>query len=883
MKVKGSKVLAILLIAVVFLIGMELNLQNEVQAAQQMVRITKSWVNIRSSASLNSSVIKVVPMNSTYPYKGQTGDFYQIDFNGRKAYVHKSVSEKFTPSNSSGNVIGKVTINVSVGNIRNAASLSSKVIGQAYRNQTFDVVGTSGSFYKIKYGKTTAYVHNSIVKYAAAGSGGSGSGSSSNNSSKNETVIGKVTIDVKTVANIRSGASLSSSVIAKGYPGQVYDVIGKSGDFYKIKLSSSKTAYVHNSVVKFSSSSGSGSSSNNSSKNETVIGKVTIDVKTVANIRSGASLNSSVIAKGYPGEVYDVIGKSGDFYKIKLSSSKTAYVHNSVVKFSSSSGSGSSSPKDPPPATEDLGKVKVNVKTVANVRSKPTLADDKTVVGTVKAGEQFNVVAFEGEFFKINTSKYGQVYIHKSVVVYIPPKGEDQLPSFTVVPGSLKGKTVILDAGHGGHSPGAVHFGHLEKDYVLSVALKTKALLEQAGANVIMTRSSDVYVGLFARSAIANRYVMGLEVAKRQKAVDDNRVQASALTKELNNLNNEMSQLIQQYDTAEQELADVNSAIEQLNQDILQAEDDLKAAQNRVDEAKAELAAAEQALEEYREGKQDGDGDEPGDGEGESGDGDESGDEDEPDEEEQELIEAVENAQKALEEAEQAVAECEGRLDDFNAQLEDLKAQKAQLDDIIKNYPQKHTNLQNAINKKNQQLTQLETEYQTLKTQLDRAKYLEQQCKAYIASGSDSRTGIYATANKKDLEEIFEIEKAYQDQVVFISIHMNATGLAQNTTRRGVQVFYFQGNSYYNGYNVSKRKTLATKLYNKLHPAMGLPANSSPINTANFSVLRENNLPAVLLELGYMDNIYDLQELIKDTTHEKAARGIYQGLVDYFK
>ena len=801
MKVKGSKVLAILLIAVVFLIGMELNLQNEVQAAQQMVRITKSWVNIRSSASLNSSVIKVVPMNSTYPYKGQTGDFYQIDFNGRKAYVHKSVSEKFTPSNSSGNVIGKVTINVSVGNIRNAASLSSKVIGQAYRNQTFDVVGTSGSFYKIKYGKTTAYVHNSIVKYAAAGSGGSGSGSSSNNSSKNETVIGKVTIDVKTVANIRSGASLSSSVIAKGYPGQVYDVIGKSGDFYKIKLSSSKTAYVH----------------------------------------------------------------------------------NSVVKFSSSSGSGSSSPKDPPPATEDLGKVKVNVKTVANVRSKPTLADDKTVVGTVKAGEQFNVVAFEGEFFKINTSKYGQVYIHKSVVVYIPPKGEDQLPSFTVVPGSLKGKTVILDAGHGGHSPGAVHFGHLEKDYVLSVALKTKALLEQAGANVIMTRSSDVYVGLFARSAIANRYVMGLEVAKRQKAVDDNRVQASALTKELNNLNNEMSQLIQQYDTAEQELADVNSAIEQLNQDILQAEDDLKAAQNRVDEAKAELAAAEQALEEYREGKQDGDGDEPGDGEGESGDGDESGDEDEPDEEEQELIEAVENAQKALEEAEQAVAECEGRLDDFNAQLEDLKAQKAQLDDIIKNYPQKHTNLQNAINKKNQQLTQLETEYQTLKTQLDRAKYLEQQCKAYIASGSDSRTGIYATANKKDLEEIFEIEKAYQDQVVFISIHMNATGLAQNTTRRGVQVFYFQGNSYYNGYNVSKRKTLATKLYNKLHPAMGLPANSSPINTANFSVLRENNLPAVLLELGYMDNIYDLQELIKDTTHEKAARGIYQGLVDYFK
>ncbi|MGI6113360.1 MAG: SH3 domain-containing protein, partial [Mahellales bacterium] len=294
MKSKGTKILTVLLVAMVILAGVQFSLQDQARAAQDLVRITKSWVNIRSSASLNSSVIKVVPMNSTYTYKGQSGSFYKIDFNGRNAYVHNSVSERYTQSSSSGKVIGRVTITVSVGNIRNAASLTnSKVIGSGYKNQSFDVVGTSGSFYKINFGKTTAYVHNSIVKYTAAGSGGSGSG---NTSRGNETVIGKVTIDVKTVANIRSSASLSSSVVGKGYPGQVYDVIAKSGDFYKIKLSRSKTAYVHKTVVKYSSNSSTPPPSN-PPKEETVIGKVTIDVKTVANIRSSASLSSSVVGK----------------------------------------------------------------------------------------------------------------------------------------------------------------------------------------------------------------------------------------------------------------------------------------------------------------------------------------------------------------------------------------------------------------------------------------------------------------------------------------------------------------------------------------------------------------------------------------------------------
>lgn len=56
------------------------------------------------------------------------------------------------------------------------------------------------------------------------------------------------------------------------------------------------------------------------------------------------------------------------------------------------------------------------------------------------------------------------------------------------------GKTVVLDAGHGGEDPGAVSSfsGAKEKDITLAIVLQTKALLEADGYTVILTRSEDI-------------------------------------------------------------------------------------------------------------------------------------------------------------------------------------------------------------------------------------------------------------------------------------------------------------------------------------------------------------------------------------------------------
>lgn len=73
----------------------------------------------------------------------------------------------------------------------------------------------------------------------------------------------------------------------------------------------------------------------------------------------------------------------------------------------------------------------------------------------------------------------------------------------------LTGMTVILDAGHGGSDPGAVAAdGTLEKSINLPIALKTRALLESMGANVIMHRTEDVYLSIYNRVARTGLYIL---------------------------------------------------------------------------------------------------------------------------------------------------------------------------------------------------------------------------------------------------------------------------------------------------------------------------------------------------------------------------------------
>jgi N-acetylmuramoyl-L-alanine amidase len=65
---------------------------------------------------------------------------------------------------------------------------------------------------------------------------------------------------------------------------------------------------------------------------------------------------------------------------------------------------------------------------------------------------------------------------------------------------------IVIDAGHGGHDPGAQGSGINESELTLDIAQRLQKLLEkQPGVDVVMTRDTDVFIPLQERTAIANR------------------------------------------------------------------------------------------------------------------------------------------------------------------------------------------------------------------------------------------------------------------------------------------------------------------------------------------------------------------------------------------
>lgn len=76
-------------------------------------------------------------------------------------------------------------------------------------------------------------------------------------------------------------------------------------------------------------------------------------------------------------------------------------------------------------------------------------------------------------------------------------------------PGKIKDveriRTVVLDAGHGGHDSGATGPLGLEKAYALDVVLRAGELLKKEGYNVKYTRTKDVFVPLEERARFANK------------------------------------------------------------------------------------------------------------------------------------------------------------------------------------------------------------------------------------------------------------------------------------------------------------------------------------------------------------------------------------------
>lgn len=97
-------------------------------------------------------------------------------------------------------------------------------------------------------------------------------------------------------------------------------------------------------------------------------------------------------------------------------------------------------------------------------------------------------------------------------------------PNVALGPGTLQGLKVCVDPGHGGAEAGAIGCGGVKESMInLGIGLKLAAMLRAEGAEVILTRDSDVDVSLADRVAIANKAAADLLISVHNNSLPDGR------------------------------------------------------------------------------------------------------------------------------------------------------------------------------------------------------------------------------------------------------------------------------------------------------------------------------------------------------------------------
>jgi N-acetylmuramoyl-L-alanine amidase len=104
---------------------------------------------------------------------------------------------------------------------------------------------------------------------------------------------------------------------------------------------------------------------------------------------------------------------------------------------------------------------------------------------------------------------------------------------------------------------------------------------------------------------------------------------------------------------------------------------------------------------------------------------------------------------------------------------------------------------------------------------------------------------------------------------LFVSIHANAISMSRPDVN-GLETYYYESGNY-----------LAETIHESLIDATG--SNDRGVRTARFYVLRYTDMPAVLVELGFVTGDQDAPRLRDPDYQETLARGIARGILEYIE
>ncbi|MDD3303349.1 MAG: N-acetylmuramoyl-L-alanine amidase [Clostridia bacterium] len=156
-------------------------------------------------------------------------------------------------------------------------------------------------------------------------------------------------------------------------------------------------------------------------------------------------------------------------------------------------------------------------------------------------------------------------------------------------------------------------------------------------------------------------------------------------------------------------------------------------------------------------------------------------------------------------------------------------------------------------------------------------KLIEQSGARVFLTRSDEN-GIYSTdsksiRNKKvsDSKNRVQIGNG-NDADIFVSIHLNK--YPASSSYSGWQAFYQKNNA--------KSKKIAEIIQKNMNKNIDTKNNRTPLQITGIYVMDKLQIPAVIIECGFLSNPEETLKLKEDEYQNKLVWGIYIGLQEYF-
>lgn len=270
--------------------------------------------------------------------------------------------------------------------------------------------------------------------------------------------------------NLRLSAATWSPILLTIPSGASVKYVSTYGSWYKVSYGG-KTGYVASQYVKVSSASTITPSSAS-------YYKTTVNL----NMRLTAASWSTVLMTIPNGATVKYVSRYGSWYKVSYNG-KTGYV---ASQYLSATGA--------PTTTTST----TSYQTTVNLNMRLTAASWSKVLMTIPNGSTVKYVSKYGSWYKVS---YG------GKTGYVASQYLKPATTTTPTTSTGTGRTIVIDAGHGGNDPGAVYGSSYEKVIAFDIAARLASTLSNTyGYNARMTRTNDVYLSLAQRVELTKSY-----------------------------------------------------------------------------------------------------------------------------------------------------------------------------------------------------------------------------------------------------------------------------------------------------------------------------------------------------------------------------------------